>query len=143
MVIWTKKAKDVLCEATAKANAMNHQEVLPLHLLWALTCRTGIDALQTHQSDERQARLRFQLEKDLSKLLVRTSTDDADDGKCAAPGTKMQRLLLRAADHSLAARRIRGSGRVGLTELIKALLPDDHRATGLLRSRNEYLAVSA
>lgn len=143
MFIWTPKALEVLREASAKAETMNHREVHPLHLLWAATGRTGLDALRFGKNDHQQAKLRFQVERDLNKLPVMDQVNSDAWGECASPGFKLQRVLLRAADLS-ARNSLEGKrGRIGLAELMKALLQDDHRVAGLLRAREEYLTASA
>lgn len=143
MLIWTPKAMEVLREATAKAESMNHSEVQPLHLLWAATSRTGLEALQHGKNDHQQAKLRFQLERDLNRLPVMSMANSDAWGECATPGPKLQRLLLRAADYS--ARNSLGGtrGRVSLTELMRALLQDDHRTASVLRTREEYLTAAS
>ncbi len=143
MFIWTPKAMEVLREASAKAETMNHREVHPLHLLWAATGRTGLDALRYGKNDHRQAKLHFQVERDLNKLPVMDQANSDAWGECATPSVKLQRVLLRAADFS-ARNSIEGErGRIGLAELMKALLQDDHRVAGLIRAREEYLTASA
>lgn len=143
MMIWTAEAVEVLRDATAKAENMNHREVHPLHLLWALVGRSGMNALRYGKSDQSQARIRFQVERDLNKLPVMDRSNSDAWGECATPGLKLQHLLLRAADFS--SRKYSGDerGRVGEEELLKALLPDDHRAASLLRAREEYMAATA
>ena len=134
---------EVLREASAKAESMNHREVHPLHLLWAATGRTGLDALRRKKNDHRQVKLHFQLERDLSKLPVMDQANSETWGECSTPSVKLQRVLLRAADLS-ARNSLEGErGRIGLDELMKALLQDDHRVAGLIRAREEYLAASA
>ena len=142
-MIWTNTAMEVLRDASAKAETMNHREVLPLHLLWAATGRTGFDALRYGKSDHQQARLHFRIERDLNKLPVMDKENSVAWGECATPGFKMQRLLLRAADYSARNSSTGKQGRVGLPELMKALLQDDHRAGGLLRAQEDYLMASA
>lgn len=143
MLIWTPKALDVLREAAAKAESMSHREVHPLHLLWVATARSGLEALRTGRSDQRQAKLRFQVERDLNKLPVMEPEERAVWCDCAGAGLKLQRLLLRAADFSARNQLDLDRGRIGVTELLKALLPDDHRAAGLLRARQDHLFASA
>ncbi len=143
MLIWTTTAMEVLRVASAKAETMNHREVLPLHLLWAATGRTGLDALRHGKSDHQQARLRFQVERDLNRLPVMDQKNSVVWGECSTQGARMQRLLLRAADYSARNRSDGERGRVGLPELMKALLQDDPRAGGLLRARESYLMATA
>ena len=142
-MLWTPTAMEVLREASAKAENMNHKEVQPLHLLWAAAGRTGLDALRRGQDDHKQARLRFQLERDLNKLPVMNTGNSDAWGDYASPGLKLQRLLLRAADYSTRGEYGGRRGRVGLKELMRATLLDDHRAAGLLRTREEYAMASA
>ena len=137
MLSWTNKAVEVLRDASTKADHMNHSEVHPLHLMWALTGKTGMDALRYGNSDRRQARIRFQVEKDLNRLPAAKTRDAVDWGECATPGFRLQQLLLRAADISARSNLGGERGRVGLNELLKALLADDHRAASLLRARQE------
>ncbi len=124
MLIWTNTAMEVLREASAKAEDMNHLEVHPLHLLWAATGRIGIDALRRGENDRQLARLRFQVERDLYKLPTLAKEDGDTWGECATPGFKMQRLLLRAADYSTGSGDDSDQGQVGLPELMKALMQD-------------------
>jgi ATP-dependent Clp protease ATP-binding subunit ClpA len=142
-MIWTDSAKDLLREASAKAESMNHPEVHPLHLLWAATGRTGLNALRLGKSDHRQARLRFQVERDLKKLTMLDQHQDRAPVTCATPGARLQRLLLRAADLAATATHPADRGSVGLPELMMALMQDDHRATSLLRAVEGQLTVSA
>ncbi len=134
---------EVLREASAKAELLNHGEVHPLHLLWAATSRTGLEALRYGKSDQQQAKLCFQLEKDFSQLPVKSLTNDEKWDDYPALGLKMQRLLLRAADYSTHGTTNDSRGRVGMTELVRALLQDDHRTASVLRTREEYLPASA
>ncbi len=134
---------EVLREASAKAENMNHREVHPLHLVWAATGRTGLDALRRGKNDHQQAKLHFQLERDLNKLPVMDEFNSAAWGECATPSVKLQRVLLRAADISARNSLDGERGRIGLAELMKALLQDDHRVAGLIRAREEYLTASA
>ncbi len=143
MLIWTPNAVEVLRDSTAKAENMGHREVHPLHMLWALTGRSGLEALRYGKSDQQQARIRFQVERDLNKLPVMDHNDSEAWGECATPGLKLQNLLLRAADFSARHRPDRDRGRVGEDELLKALLPDDHRAASLLRAREQVHLASA
>ncbi len=128
MLIWTNTAMEVLREASAKAETMNHREVHPLHLLWAATGRMGMESLRRGKSDQRLARLRFQVERDLYKLPIMDRNDSDAWGECATPGSQMQRLLLRAADYSAGNGNGNGNedkqGQVGLPELMKALVQD-------------------
>lgn len=143
MLIWTQTALEVLRDATAKAESMNHCEVHPLHLLWVATARSGLEALRRGQSDQRQAKLRFQIERDLQKLPVGDTDQNASWCVCPTTGFLMQRLLLRAADYSARNEFDAAHGRIGMTELLRALLPDDHRAAGLLRARQKSWQASA
>ena len=143
MMIWTSSAVEVLRDATAKAEKMNHREVHPLHLMWALTGKSGFAALRNGRSDHRQARIHFQVEKDLSLLQVVDHQNNEDSGEYASPGLRLQNLLLRAADFSARNRPELAKGRVGEQELLKALLPDDHRAAGLLRASMELEQIPA
>ncbi len=143
MLIWTPKAVEVLRDATAKAENMNHREVHPLHLLWALTGRSGLEALRFGRSDQQQARIRFQVERELNKMPVIDRTDGGARGEYSSPGLRLQHLLLRAADFSTGNRPKTEKGRVGQEELLKALVPDDHRAASLLRAHEEVHRASA
>jgi hypothetical protein len=143
LLIWTNAAKDLLREASAKAESMNHSEVHPLHLLWSATGRTGLYALRKGKSDHRQARLRFQVERDLKRLSILPHYNDDSLLSCATPGPRLQRLLLRAADMAAARAHPSGEGSVGLAELMKALMQDDHRATSLMRAVEEQVAAIA
>ena len=138
-MIWTPKAMEVLRDASAKAESLHHHEVHPLHLLWAATSRTGMEALRLGKNDHQQAKLRFQVERDLAGLSVLESTPG--NGRCdsATPGLKMQELLLRAADLSAKKNLEDGGGRVSMTELLKALLQVDHRTASVVRTREECL----
>jgi len=86
MLIWTKTAMEVLRDATAKAENMNHREVHPLHLLWAATGRVGLDALHNGINDHQQAKLRYQVERDLNRLPAEAKSDRDAWGECAAHG---------------------------------------------------------
>jgi ATP-dependent Clp protease ATP-binding subunit ClpA len=143
MLIWTPKALDVLRDAATKAESMRHHEVHPLHLLWVATTRSGLEALRTGRSDQRQAKLRFQVERDLNKLPLMDPGNCGPGNDWVGVGPKLQRLLLRAADFSARNQLDPERGRIGVTELLKALLPDDHRAASLLRARQEHLFASA
>lgn len=143
MLIWTNAAKDLLREASAKAESMNHTEVHPMHLLWAATGRTGFNALRQGKSDHRQARLRFQVERDLKKLSVLVPQATDASVPCATPGPRLQRLLLRAADFAAATAQPSGQGSVGLQELMRALMQDDPRATNLMRAIEGQLTAIA
>ena len=137
MLIWTTMAKDVLREASAKADLMEHREVEPLHLLWAATGRTGLEALRLGKNDYQQARLHFQLERDLNELPVMATKNSKAWGQCATPSPKLQQLLLRAADYSTRGKPPESRGRISLSVLMEALLRDDHRTASVLRTRNE------
>jgi len=143
MSIWTTNAVAVLRDATTKAENMNHREVHPLHLLWALTARSGLTALRFGKSDQQQARIRFQVERDLNKLPVRNRSENGSEGEWSTPGLRLQHLLLRAADFSAHNHTESDKGRVGEAELLRALLSDDHRAASLLRAREEYQVAIA
>jgi len=143
MLIWTPNAVEVLRDAAAKAENMNHREVHPLHLLWALTGRSGLMALCYGKSDQQQARIRFQVERDLNKLPVMDRNDSEAWSECATPGLRLQHLLLRAADFSARHRSTGEQGQVGLEDLLRAMLPDDHRAASLLRAREEIQVAMA
>ena len=132
MLIWTQTALDVLRDATAKAESMNHLEVHPLHLLWVATARSGLEALRKGQNDRHQAKLRFRIARDLQKLPVVAPDQNETCHGCPSAGFKMQRLLLRAADISTRNQRDVARGRVGMTELLRALMADDRRAAGCL-----------
>ena len=143
MLIWTANAVGVLRDATAKAERLNHREVHPLHLLWALTGKSGLNALRNGKNDHQQARIRFQVERDLNKLSIQNSNNAEIDDECATLGQPLQHLLLRAADFSSRTRTNRGKGRIGEGELLRALLPDDHRAASLIKAREDsQLAIA-
>jgi len=142
MLIWTRNAGEVLREASAKADALNHKEVHPLHLLWVLAGRTGMEVLRQGGKDQDAAKLRFSVERDLNKLPHHTTGDAVAWGECATPGFRMQRLLLRAAE--ISSRKADGDeGRVGTEELLRALLQDDPRTAVLLRAREELMQATA
>ena len=142
MLIWTKTAVDVLRDATAKAETMNHREVHPLHLLWAATGKVGLDALHNGINDHQQAKLRYQVERDLNRLPSANQSGQNRSAEFASHGAKMQQLLLRAATFSNRNELEIDDGRIGLTELMKALLQVDHRAASLLKSgRTRDLAL--
>ncbi|MFT5233237.1 MAG: ATP-dependent Clp protease ATP-binding subunit ClpA [Candidatus Krumholzibacteriia bacterium] len=141
MLIWTKTAVEVLRDATAKAEKMNHSEVHPLHLLWAATGRVGLDALHNGIDDNQQAKLRYQVERDLNRLPTDAKAESEACSECATHGFKMQQLLLRAAGYSRTSEYETREGQIGLPELMKALLQVDHRAASLLKAgRNRDLA---
>jgi len=133
---------EVLRDAATKAENMNHREVHPLHLLWAATGRVGLDAIHYGINDNQQAKLRYQVERDLNRLPASAKSDHEAQSECAAHGFKMQQLLLRAAGYSAKSDRDAEGGRIGLTELMKALLQVDHRAASLLKAgRTRDLAL--
>jgi ATP-dependent Clp protease ATP-binding subunit ClpA len=143
MLIWTKSAREVLGEASAKADSLNHREVHPLHLLWVLAGRTGLEVLRQGGNDQDEAKLRFRVERDLGRLPNHSVPDDVPWSECATPGFKMQRLLLRAADLSSRKATDGGEGRIGEEELLRALLQDDPRTAVLLRARENMMQASA
>lgn len=142
MLIWTKTAMEVLRDATAKAEKMNHREVHPLHLLWAATSRVGLDALHNGIDDHQQAKLRYQVERDLNRLPVEVRTERERNDEWATHGPMMQQLFLRAALLSSRKNNETNEGRIGLTELMEALLQVEHRAASLLNAgRTRDLAL--
>lgn len=143
MLIWTQTASEVLREASAKAESLNHSEVHPLHLLWVLAGRTGMDALRQRRNDQDQAKLRFRVERELSRLPERLVGENIMPGACATPGFKLQRLMLRAAEMSSRKAFDTDDGRIGLEELLRALLQDDPRAAVLLRARETMMEATA
>jgi ATP-dependent Clp protease ATP-binding subunit ClpA len=143
MLIWTQAASEVLREASAKAASLDHGEVHPLHLLWVLAGRTGMDALRQGRNDQDQAKLRFRLERELSRMPERLVGDRQATVDCATPGFKLQRLLLRAAEMSSRKVVEPDEGRVGVEELLRALLQDDPRTAILLRARETMMVATA
>ena len=133
---------EVLRDATTKAENMNHREVHPLHLLWAISGRVGLETLRQGRNDTQSAKLRFKVERDLNRLPSADGSGADSEPCCPSPGFKMQRLLLRAAEISARNGLDQAGGRIGMDELIRALLQDDHRAAALQRARDEHMMAS-
>ena len=124
---WTVNAMESLQKAQAKAYEMNHAELAPLHLLWALLSETGL-ATNTLRSLELDPHL---VSQTVTKELENLPTVSQQD--IPAPGRELQKVFLEAG--KLAG----GSGSkamVGTRELLQALTSDEGRAGSLLKTFN-------
>jgi len=118
---WTVNAMESLQKAQSKAYEMEHAELEPLHLLWALLSETGL-ATNTLRS----------LELDPA-LIAQTAAGELASlptvGRKELPGAsaELQKLFLEAGQKS-------GGGMVGTRELLLTLTEDSGRAGSVLKT---------
>ncbi|HOX26856.1 MAG TPA: AAA family ATPase [Candidatus Krumholzibacteria bacterium] len=121
---WTVNAMEALQKAQQKAFAMNHGEIAPLHLLWAMLAEPGL-AVTTLRSLELDPQLVLRTTENELRSLPTISRREAPD-----PGRELQTAMLEA--QNLATQR--SGGMVGTRELLLAMAADRGRAGSVLRT---------
>ncbi len=119
---WTVNAMESLQKAQEKAYEMNHAEILPLHLLWALLSETGL-AARTIRT--------LELDPD---LLTRTADNElkslpqVQNKEVPPAGRDLQKIFLDAKS------KAGEGGLVGTRELLLALAEDQGSAGKVLKT---------
>ncbi|MDX2474712.1 MAG: AAA family ATPase [Candidatus Krumholzibacteria bacterium] len=122
---WTVNAMEALQKSQAKAYEMNHAELEPLHLLWALTSETGLAANTLRGLELDPVLIARTVENELQSLPT-VSVQDVPKA-----GNELQKLFLEAGKLAGSA----GTGAmVGTRELLLALAEDGGRAGSLLKT---------
>ncbi len=122
---WTVNAVEALQKAQSKAYEMQHAELEPLHLLWALLSEAGLSVkiLQGLEITDPQVVVRT-IEQELAAM-PKVQTREVPN-----PSRELQQVMLEA--QTLAKKN--GSGMVGTRELLLALAADKGRAGSVLKT---------
>ena len=129
---WTVNAMESLQKAQAKAYEMQHAEIAPLHLLWALLSETGLAAHTLRGLELDAGLIARTVEKELDSLPTVGRQD------VPSAGRDLQKVFLEAG--MLAGKnKPRGAAEsgdpmVGTRELLLALANDEGRAGSLLQT---------
>ncbi len=121
---WTVTATEALQQAQQKAYELNHAELEPLHLLWALVGEPGLATKVLRALEVDPGLVARTVEQELRSLPVAGRKDVPN------PGRDLQRLML---DAQTAAQQ-RAGGMVGSRELLLALAADAGRAGAVMRT---------